>query len=223
MDCESARDGIQPRARARMAAEARSAWLAKLRGQHALYEDQPVECFRCGAVYPRRELEAVDEIPGYRWARYCPDCVQEIRTAHERSCELCGAAYMARQPGDADGLCPRCCSRDRFRELERVRSHLARARDQSLPATLTLGQWLATVEHFGYRCAYCEVQPFTDLDHFKPLAAGGGTTVGNCVPACARCNNLKRTIDPSELLNGPIPLAAIERVAAYLRGLGSKA
>ena len=189
-------------------AQERARWRAALRGGAGTFEDQPVECFGCGSVFPRKELRAIDEIPGYRWARYCLVCVEEIRRAHARRCLLCGAAYRAGMPGDVDGLCPACCSPERQRELARVRNHLARARVQDLLADLTLAGWLAALDHFGRSCAYCRSCPFTDLDHFIPLSAGGGTTAANCVPACSRCNSVKRALDPAHPSLGPAPLAA---------------
>jgi 5-methylcytosine-specific restriction endonuclease McrA len=73
------------------------------------------------------------------------------------------------------------------------------------------------LEHFGWRCAYCGAQPFTDLDHFVALATGGGTTADNCVPACAACNNLKRATDPAQPPLALIYAEAVERVRRYLR------
>jgi hypothetical protein len=182
-----------------------------------LFEDQLLECYSCGGVFPRGELCAIDEIPGYRWPRYCRHCAEEIRAAYTRHCVLCGAAYMSHLPGDPDSLCPACGSQDRVRELARVRYHLARARAVGLPATLTLGQWLATLEHFGWLCAYCQRQPFTDLDHFVPLASGGGTTAANCVPACARCNTRKSATNPELRPWLPGAAGSLALVRAYLR------
>jgi 5-methylcytosine-specific restriction endonuclease McrA len=183
-------------------------------------EIQPVECYGCGGVFPRRELGAIAEIPGYRWPRYCRACAESIRAAHSHRCALCGGVYVAPAPGEAAGLCARCHSARHLRELARVRYHLARARARGLPATLTLGQWLATVGYFDGLCAYCLARPFSDLDHFVPLVAGGGTTAANCVPACAHCNGAKHAVDP---VAQPLILAsatAITRVGAYLAQVG---
>lgn len=50
-------------------------------------------------------------------------------------------------------------------------------------------------------CHYCE-QSFAPkeltLDHLVPLARGGRSTKGNCVPACKECNNRKRDLLPLE-------------------------
>jgi len=51
------------------------------------------------------------------------------------------------------------------------------------------------------RCHYCgaEVAPRElTLDHIVPVARGGRSTKGNCVPACKECNNKKRDLLPIE-------------------------
>jgi 5-methylcytosine-specific restriction endonuclease McrA len=51
------------------------------------------------------------------------------------------------------------------------------------------------------RCHYCagQVPPQElTLDHILPLARGGRSTRGNCVPACKECNNKKRDLLPIE-------------------------
>ena len=50
-------------------------------------------------------------------------------------------------------------------------------------------------------CYYCEkeVPPRElTLDHLLPLARGGRSSKGNCVPACKDCNNRKRDLLPLE-------------------------
>jgi len=59
-------------------------------------------------------------------------------------------------------------------------------------------------------CHYCgrQVPPKElTLDHLVPLARGGRSTRGNCVPACKDCNNRKKDLLPLEWED-------------YLRGLG---
>ncbi len=36
------------------------------------------------------------------------------------------------------------------------------------------------------------------LDHVVPIARGGRSTKGNCVPACKECNNNKKNLLPME-------------------------
>lgn len=50
-------------------------------------------------------------------------------------------------------------------------------------------------------CHYCGVAvPARELtlDHVVPLARGGRSTKGNCVPACKECNNKKKNLLPLE-------------------------
>jgi 5-methylcytosine-specific restriction endonuclease McrA len=50
-------------------------------------------------------------------------------------------------------------------------------------------------------CHYCgkSVLPKElTLDHVVPVARGGRTTKGNCVPACKDCNNQKKDLLPLE-------------------------
>jgi hypothetical protein len=77
------------------------------------------------------------------------------------------------------------------RELERLEAQLLRARKQQAVATLTLVEWLETLDHFLWTCAYCQVRPFQVMSHIMPLPQGG-TTMQNCVPACHRCRGSKQ-------------------------------
>ena len=50
-------------------------------------------------------------------------------------------------------------------------------------------------------CHYCgkSVAPKDlTLDHIVPVARGGRSTKGNCVPACKNCNNQKKDLLPLE-------------------------
>ena len=50
-------------------------------------------------------------------------------------------------------------------------------------------------------CHYCGCSvPAKELtlDHIVPLARGGRSTKGNCVPACKECNNKKKSLLPLE-------------------------
>lgn len=77
------------------------------------------------------------------------------------------------------------------RELDRVEAQLQRARTQGAEATLTLVDWLTTLDHFNWRCSYCESREFRVMSHFLSLPLGG-TTPENCVPACYTCGRLRR-------------------------------
>jgi hypothetical protein len=68
------------------------------------------------------------------------------------------------------------------------------------------------LEYFGWRCAYCQRADFACMDHFVPIVQGGGTTQGNCVPACVSCNSAKGGKHPHSLIKAD----AFTRVAQYL-------
>jgi len=58
--------------------------------------------------------------------------------------------------------------------------------------TLTLDEWLETLEYFKNRCAYCGRKSKKLLhEHVVPLERGGWHTKVNVVPACISCNLLK--------------------------------
>jgi hypothetical protein len=105
--------------------------------------------------------------------------------------------------------------RSQKRESAKVQYHVNMANRLGLPATLTLPEWLETLAHFGWKCAYCRKAPYAVLEHIQPMVAGGGTTPFNCVPACAECNLLKHDIPP-ELLPPGFD-AALEKIQHYLK------
>lgn len=78
------------------------------------------------------------------------------------------------------------------RERSILHLNLSRAKERSLPATLTIDEWLITLHLFHGLCAYCQKEPYKVLDHVIPIVHKGGTTADNCVPACQRCNLWKR-------------------------------
>lgn len=77
-----------------------------------------------------------------------------------------------------------------IRELDRVEQQHFRAQRLHAEATLTLVEWLETLHHFHWLCAYCQSKPFKVMSHYMPLPQGG-TTVANCVPACYRCRRYR--------------------------------
>lgn len=71
----------------------------------------------------------------------------------------------------------------------------AQMRDTESP--LTREQWLAIVEAYDDRCAYCG-DLYKVIEHVIPLSRGGKNEVGNVVPACEPCNDHKHTKTPVE-------------------------
>lgn len=107
------------------------------------------------------------------------------------------------------------------KEAKRVAYHLARASKLALPALLTLDQWMATLEYFGWKCAYCGQGEYEVFEHFIPLFHGGGTTYNNCVPACMRCNARKNDLHPSVFQEKMGD--AIQHIQNYLKSLSGRA
>jgi hypothetical protein len=87
------------------------------------------------------------------------------------------------------------------RELDRVEGQRLRAHALRAEATLTLVEWLETLNAFQWRCAYCQAKPFQIMSHTIPLPEGG-TTVTNGVPACYRCLQCRRRNPPGEAQRG---------------------
>jgi 5-methylcytosine-specific restriction endonuclease McrA len=76
----------------------------------------------------------------------------------------------------------------------------------------------------GYKCVYCDrdiLESFdsfaaSHLDHLKPQKAGGvGDDVHNCVTACAVCNSIKGSHDPSP--DGPVTADSFATVVEAAR------
>ena len=73
-----------------------------------------------------------------------------------------------------------------------------RARKNNLLSTLTLTQWIQTVEVFDGSCAYCGKEKDLEQEHFVPLSKGGQYAYCNIIPACKTCNCSKHDKDFSE-------------------------
>ena len=81
------------------------------------------------------------------------------------------------------------------RELDRVNAQIFQARAQHAAATLTLVDWIKTLDHFEWHCAYCRERPFQIMSHYLPLQLAG-TTSTNCVPACYSCRANRKKESP---------------------------
>lgn len=103
----------------------------------------------------------------------------------------------------------------RKRESKKVQHHVNSAKRLGLPATLTLPEWMETLDYFKWKCAYCRKASYEVLEHVQPMIAGGGTTTFNCVPACARCNLLKLDTPPEFLPPGFD--TELEKIQQYLK------
>jgi 5-methylcytosine-specific restriction endonuclease McrA len=137
-----------------------------------------------------------DDVPRLLIGYYHPECAKAMFEESQRACLCCGVLFFPSQRDTEYGLCHKCKQDEKLRaEFQRVRDERWRARKYKLPETLTVKEWIETLDHFGQRCAYCGGR-FQVLEHFIPLERGGGTTKHNCVPACISCNKIKDSKDP---------------------------
>ncbi len=88
----------------------------------------------------------------------------------------------------------------RYPESRRVIKARRRTKLQDCGEVLTSAEWSALLERYGFRCAYCNVDGKLTLDHVVPVAAGGKTSISNCVPACLRCNLRKNKSSVEEFV-----------------------
>lgn len=104
---------------------------------------------------------------------------------------------------------------DRKREQQAVRKQLSRAWSIGQAATLTVDEWSETLTYFQARCAFNAEHPYKVIEHFIPIALGGGTTAFNCIPACNLCNAIKGDKHPAEITH-PRLQPAIGALQNYL-------
>ena len=98
---------------------------------------------------------------------------------------------------------------------QKISGQNQRAKQAGARHDLTLEQWLETLEFFHHKCAYCGRRDYEFIEHYFPVHVAG-TTVSNCVPACASCNTLK------DAQNHKLTLYQSERVLAFLKCKGMK-
>lgn len=187
------------------------------------YWNEPFRCKACQLDHPRRVMRKVSlrEFPYAIIGRYCSECADVMAVYYRRICVRCDLPFHA-SGRPASEMCA-VCAKGNLERAEKVvvHTHCLRAHTMQRTASLTLQEWLQTLQDFNYRCAYCQQQPYEVLEHFIPLAAGGGTTASNCVPACRQCNAHKGASHPRFALRtnhlAPSPEAG-ERIANYLKG-----
>ncbi len=83
-------------------------------------------------------------------------------------------------------------------EVGRARSRNYRAREVAAVGSFTSAEWLALVETYAGRCAYCGERGPLEADHRTPLSRGGTNTIDNILPACRMCNARKHRLTEAE-------------------------
>lgn len=72
-------------------------------------------------------------------------------------------------------------------KLDRASRAAIRRAAVALPG-VTDRDWGRLVARYGGFCAYCQEVPWQHIEHVVPLSRGGLHSIGNVLPACARCN-----------------------------------
>lgn len=164
--------------------------IAELEVLDALFDPGSQE----GARAKREMDEAVERYAAWVMQAFLQKITQRRKEEErKRLCVLC--LIVARQP--QQDVCADC-QKEHWKEEQRLKIQLYRARKAGTPATLTLGQWISTLKRYTHHCAYCQIGPYEVLEHYIPLTLGGGTTEENCVPACQSCNLKKRNEHPEK-------------------------
>jgi 5-methylcytosine-specific restriction endonuclease McrA len=84
----------------------------------------------------------------------------------------------------------------------RIASNNQRTKLKGLDYCYSVKDWDKTVAVFGNRCVYCNKRTSSiEIEHFVPVCKGGGTSIGNIVPACKTCNQLKGCSGPEAYLS----------------------
>jgi hypothetical protein len=66
-------------------------------------------------------------------------------------------------------------------------------------------------------CAFCGASPIQRWDHLVPVSKGGDTTIGNIVPACAKCDDSKGALPFDDWALGSTPGSPTSRGIADVR------
>lgn len=150
---------------------------------------------------------------GFVFHHTCPECIEEIKNTW--SCSYCDKIYPSLLMQDRDYVCSKC---RHISELVKIQN--MRAKKLDLPATLTVWQWREAIRYFNGKCAYGD-HAYEVLEHYLPVTKGGGTIVGNCVPACNACNLKKGNRHPDQL-HKFFPSDNLARIREYLTGVAMK-
>jgi 5-methylcytosine-specific restriction endonuclease McrA len=129
---------------------------------------------------PERAREAMR-----RWrSRHPADHSEDSRAYYKRHRERL-ARYFSEYQRTHPDLRRRLAARRRARKLEAVGS-------------FSVAEWLALVELWGGRCAYCGDPAPLEIDHRVPLSRGGTNSIENILPACGPCNRRKYAMSENE-------------------------
>lgn len=146
------------------------------------------------AEYWHRNKDSKDGYGGQ-----CRDCMNQYNKQYRAENKERIARYQEQYYEENKERIVRC--RKQYYQTEQGRKNHARAKQNrrarinSLPDTLTTEQYNENLDHFDYKCAYCECELTPDnhhIEHVYPISKGKyGTTKENCIPSCESCNSSK--------------------------------
>jgi 5-methylcytosine-specific restriction endonuclease McrA len=178
--------------------------------------DKVIICEWCRGSGKRSDM-AEEHTQGWPHAGIHKTCYPAYKAQydleHTASCVLCGGSFFSNQLAQY-GLCLTCGTPAAKKEYRRLMVQISRAHKYAVEATLTLVEWMKTINDFGGECAYCQSRQFSVMEHYVPIHLGGGTSKYNCVPACQPCNVFKGKLSPIDF-NKKMG-SAMERVGKYL-------
>jgi len=131
-----------------------------------------------------------------RNAERARDAMRRWRAAHPDDHSQDSRAYYARHR--LERLAQSAEYHLRHPEVGRARSQNYRARKALAAGSFTAAEWLALVERYGGRCAYCGEAGPLEADHRIPLFRAGSNRIDNILPACRRCNGRKHRMTEDE-------------------------
>jgi hypothetical protein len=83
--------------------------------------------------------------------------------------------------------------RDRdYTGAARAQRYRERRANKAKAPSLKEDEWNSIVSFYGGLCAYCQANPWTDIDHIIPTSKGGEHKISNVAPACRSCNSSKK-------------------------------
>lgn len=184
------------------------------------FNSESILCYMCGTTGNREIFLRPTNLYKHRsnMQYHCEICIEKVKEEYICTCAFCGHRYSPEFNVNRS-VCSSCKTEATIAQFALVSKHNARAHEMGLPATLTLRQWIDTVNHFNKKCAYC-FAPFDTLEHFLPLSLQGGTTVNNCVPSCKRCNVRKLDRHP-DTLDRLFPSDTLARIRTYLASMSN--
>ena len=142
------------------------------------------ECGKCGVSRPLSE---------YYRNKDSPDGRRSV-------CKVCSNAYIATYRKENPEIIKRIDAKKKrkYRERYTMNEAVRKARKNKLLDTLVDEERKEMLDKFKNKCVICR-KDYEHLDHFIPIHVGhGGTTKGNIVPMCSKCNLTKQAKNPFE-------------------------